>query len=76
MKKQRKLIIIVLFLLGILFTIGAPYFPDFMFSVFRVENLYNYKYVDLRFAEVIPSIHLCGLVFMAWGIVLYLKGKK
>lgn len=73
---NKKKIIVILFFLGVIFTIGAPYLPDFMFTIFRVENLYNYRYVDFRLAEVIPSIHLCGVVLAVWGMVLYLKEKK
>lgn len=72
MSKKLKISIRLLFILGIILILGAPYFPSFLYSIIY---LYDYHFQDFRFVEIIPSIRLCGVVLSAWGIALLLKSK-
>lgn len=67
-RNNRK--IKLLFWLGILFVLGAPYFPSFVFSII---NLYDYHFQEIRFEHIISSIRMCGVVLSAWGIALLYK---
>lgn len=69
MKRSVK----VLFVLGLILTIGGPYFPSFIYNLIY---LYNYRTVDFRFENVIPCIRACGIVLSAWGISIYMKEEK
>ena len=69
MEKKKK-IIIALFVLGVVFTLGAPYFPTVVFDVIR---LYDYHFQEIRWADVIPSIRTCGIVFSLLGIAILFK---
>lgn len=59
-----------LFILGILFILGAPYFPS---CIFQVIYLYDYHFQDIRFEHIISSIRICGIILSAWGMVLFCK---
>lgn len=71
--KALKRSVKVLFVLGLILTIGGPYFPSFIYNLIY---LYNYRTVDFRFENVIPCIRACGIVLSAWGIVIYMKEEK
>lgn len=67
-KSNRK--IKLLFWLGILFVLVAPYFPSFLFFII---NLYDFHFQEIRFQQIISSIRMCGVVLSAWGIALLYK---
>ena len=72
MKNWKSKRIVILFTLGIILVLCAPYVPNL---VFIAVSKMNYHYHDFRFDEIAPSTRTAGLVLSAWGIVLYCKGK-
>lgn len=67
MKKNLGLILLII---GILFAVFAPYVPDMLF---RVILIYDYRYHNIRFEEIIPSIRIGGIMIFLCGFVLWLK---
>lgn len=63
MNHNRK--IKLLFILGILLILGAPYFPS---CIFQVIYLYDYHFQEIRFENIISSIRTGGIILSAWGI--------
>ena len=60
MKKRSKQIL----------TLLAPYVPDFCFRVLLAakEKLFDYRYWDIRFEQIIPSVRMGGIILSAWGM--------
>lgn len=70
MKNQR--IIKLLFAIGLILILCAPYVPDFIFNVvYKYDTLFS----DFRFIEIVPSICMAGIILSTWGIALYVKEK-
>ena len=61
MKKRSKQIL-TLFILGLVLILLAPYVPDFCFRVLLAakEKLFDYRYWDIRFEQIIPSVRMGG----------------
>ena len=59
MKKRSKQIL-TLFILGLVLILLAPYVPDFCFRVLLAakEKLFDYRYWDIRFEQIIPSVRM------------------
>lgn len=72
MKNWKSKRIVILFTLGIILVLCAPYVPDLFF---RVVLKFDQRYYSTRFDEILPSVRMAGLVLSAWGIVLYCKDK-
>lgn len=74
MKKRSKQIL-TLFILGLVLILLAPYVPDFCFRVLLAakEKLFDYRYWDIRFEQIIPSVRMGGIILSAWGMALLLK---
>ncbi len=72
MKNWKSRRVVILFTLGIILVLCAPYVPDFFFTTVLK---YDQRYYSDRFVEIIPSTRIAGLVLSAWGIVLYCKDK-
>ena len=74
MKKRSKQIL-TLFILGLVLILLAPYVPDFCFRVLLAakEKLFDYRYWDIRFVQIIPSVRMGGIILSAWGMALLLK---
>ena len=72
-------IVVALFILGIALILSAPYIPDICFALVtketNLENVYDQRYYDLRFEEVLPSFRMAGVVLSGWGIALYSKTR-
>ena len=68
MKKRSKQIL-TLFILGLVLILLAPYVPDFCFRVLLAakEKLFDYRYWDIRFEQIIPSVRMGGIILSAWG---------
>lgn len=74
MKKGRFIGAIILFLLGIVLILGAPYTPDAFFNI--VYNKFDYNFQEIRFLEIVPSVRMAGMILSAWGIAVFTaKGK-
>ena len=71
MKKRSKQIL-TLFILGLVLILLAP---DFCFRVLLAakEKLFDYRYWDIRFEQIIPSVRMGGIILSAWGMALLLK---
>lgn len=67
-----KRIAIMLFIIGIVMILGAPYIPSALFEVIKV---YDYHYFDIRIPEIIPSIRICGIIISMWGMIFLFKTK-
>lgn len=63
----------ILFVLSIILILGAPFFPNIMYSI--IETL-HYNFIDYRRVEIISCMRTCGVMLSIWGIVLYLKMDK
>lgn len=76
MKKRSKQIL-TLFILGLVLILLAPYVPDFCFRVLLAakEKLFDYRYWDIRFEQIIPSVRMGGIILSAWGMALLLKKR-
>lgn len=72
MNNHRKRNIIILFVLGILMIAGASYIPSMLYQLINVDTD---QYWDLRYAQLIPNIRMCGVVLSAWGIAMYMKSE-
>lgn len=72
MKNWKSRCVVILFALGIILVLCAPYVPN-LISIAVMKM--NYHYHDFRFDEIAPSTRIAGLVLSAWGIVLYCKDK-
>jgi len=74
MKKRRKQIL-TLFIVGLVLILLAPYVPDLCFRVLLSahEKLFDYRYWDIRFEQIIPSVRMGGIILSAWGMALLLK---
>ncbi len=73
MEKKTKIKIILLFILGLVLTIGAVYVPD---ACYALINLFEDNYQEIRYQQLIPSIRTGGILLSAWGMILLLKYKK
>lgn len=73
MKNWKSRRVVILFTLGIILVLCAPYVPDL---VFIAVSKMDYHYLDFRYDEIVPSTRIAGLVLSAWGIVVYCKDKN
>ena len=39
------------------------------------EKLFDYRYWDIRFEQIIPSVRMGGIILSAWGMALLLKNE-
>lgn len=69
-----KRIAVILFIIGAVMILGAPYVPSILFEIIR--NIYDYHYFDIRILEIIPSIRICGIIISMWGMIFLLKQQK
>lgn len=74
MSEKRKRAIVILFVIGVVLIIGAPFMPSVLFTVIR--EFYDYHYVDIRFVQLIPSVRACGIILSVWGMVLLGTAKR
>ncbi len=70
---NTKKTIKILFVLSIILIVGAPFFPNIMYSI--IEML-HYNFIDHRRIEIISCMRTCGVMLSLWGIALYLKMDK
>ena len=73
MKTKDKRTILILFLLGLLLAIAAPYLSDFIFSL---QKFFDFSWNELQIMAIIHSIQLGGLILSGWGMVLLWKKKN
>ena len=73
MKTKDKRTILILFLLGLLLVIAAPYLSDFIFSL---QKFFDFSWNELQIMAIIPSIQLGGLILSGWGMILFWKKKN
>lgn len=72
MKKISNILIVV----GLMVVVFSPYVPDVFYQVINSDySIYDYRYSDIRLAEVISSFRMAGVILSVWGLILKVKEK-
>jgi hypothetical protein len=59
---------------GLIIILLAPFVPDFLMTLINSEfSIYDYRYLDIRLPQIIPSVRIFGIGLAVWGFILKVK---
>ena len=75
---MKRILVVILFVAGVSLILFAPYIPDQLYEIIRSfeTGIYDTRYMDIRYFQLIPSVRTCGIIVSIWGIGLLIKEEK
>lgn len=72
MKEKKKSNIFII--IGLIIILLAPFTPDVFMNIINSDySIFDYRYVGMRLAEIMPSVRIFGIGLVIWGFILKLK---